>query len=68
MNRTINDKRIIGANNLHEIQTYVNSSHDVHMDVRGNTGGFSIFGIRVLKDRSSKQELNSRSSNESEVI
>ena len=33
MNQTIGDERTIGVNNLHEMQTHVNLSHAMHMDI-----------------------------------
>ena len=68
MNHKIDDKIIMGGNNLQEIQNYVNFSHVVHMYMRGHKVGVSTFGIGVLTDNSVKQKMNSRSSNESEVI
>ena len=68
MNQTIDDEIITGKNNLHEMQKYVNSYLAVHLDMRGHTGGVCIFGIGFLKAKSSKQKINSISSNELEVI
>ena len=50
------------------METFVDSSHAVHPDMRGHTGGVITFGTGILSPRSSKQKMNSRSSNESEVI
>ena len=68
MNQTIDDNRIIGANELQEMHTYANLSHVVHMDMRGYTGGVSTFGIGVLTAESIKQNMNLISSNGLEVI
>ena len=68
MNKTINDKRIIGANDIQGMQTYVDSSHAVHMDMRGHRGGVSNFGIGVFTAKPSKQNMNLRISNESGLI
>ena len=54
MNQTIDNKIIIGSNDLKEMQAYYDSSHVVHMDMRGHTGGVSNFGIGVLTANSSK--------------
>ena len=67
MNSKINDNRIIRANNLHEIQTFVDSYHSVHMDMRGHTGGVSTFCIGCFTAKSSKQKMNLIGSDESEV-
>ena len=50
------------------MQTYVDSSHSAHMDMRGHTGGGSTFGIGVLTAKSSKQMMDLRSSNKLEII
>ena len=68
MNLTIDNDIIIRTYDLQEMQTYVDSSHAVHMDMGKRTGGFSIFCVGALTDKYSKQNMNSRSSNESEVI
>ena len=33
MNQKIDNERIVGTNGLQEMQTYVDSSHAVHMDM-----------------------------------
>jgi hypothetical protein len=66
--QTIDDVRIIGADSLHEMQTFIDSSHAVHNDMRGHTGGVVTFGTGIVNSKSSKQKMNSRSSNETEVI
>ena len=68
MNSKIDDYRIIATNNLHEMQTYVDSYHTVHKYMREYTGGVSNFGREVLMATSSKQKMNLISSNESEEI
>ena len=67
-NTTIENESIIGANILHEMQTYVYSYNSVHMDMKGHTGGVSTFDIGVLTANSSKHKMNSRISNKPEVI
>ena len=66
--QTIDDTRIIGIDRLDTMLTFVDSSHAVHPDMRGHTGGLITFGTGILSPRSSKQKMNSRSSNETEVI
>ena len=51
MNQKINGKIIIGANDIQEIQTYVDLSHAVHMEMRVYKGGVSTFGIGVLTSK-----------------
>ena len=48
--------------------TFVDSSHAVHPDMRGHTGGAITFGTGILSPKASKQKMNSRSTNETEVI
>ena len=62
MNQKVDDKRIVGENDLQEMQTYVNSSHAVQMEIRGHIGGVSTFVIRVFTSKLSKQKMNLRSS------
>ena len=54
MNQTINDERIIGENDIQEIHTYVDLSHELHIDMRGHTVEVSTFSIGVLTLKSSK--------------
>ena len=63
MNHTINNKIIIGGNYLQEMNTYIDSSHTVHMDMRVHTGGVSTFRIGVLTAKLSKQKMILISSN-----
>lgn len=50
------------------MDSYVDSSHAVHPDMRRHTGGLVTFGTGVLSQMSCKQKMNSRSTNETEVI
>ena len=52
---TINDIRIIGANSLQKIYTWVNASYDVHEDLKIHIGGAMSMGTGLLYQRSSKQ-------------
>ena len=65
---TINDDRIIGATSLEELWNWIDSSHAVHQNMRGQTGGAMSLGVGTLHCRSTKQRINSRSSTETEVI
>lgn len=68
LQQTIDDERIIGADDLTRMQTFIDSLHAVHEDMRGHTGGAITFGTGIINSKSSKQKMNSRSSNETEVI
>ena len=68
LHQTIDDVSIIGAYDLLKMQTSVDSSHAVHEDMKGHTGGTITFGTGVVSVKSSKQKMNSQGSNETEVI
>ena len=68
MNQKIDDKKIIRANNLQNIQNYVDSYHAVHMEMMGNTGEVSTFGIGLLTANPIENKMNLRSSKKSEAI
>ena len=68
LHQTIDDVRIIGADDLLKIQNFIDSSHAVHEYMKGHTGGTITFGTGVVSVKSSKQKMNLRSSNETEVI
>ena len=68
LKQTIGDERIIGAVDLSCMQTFIESSHAVHDDMKGHTGGVTMFGTGVVNVKSSKQKMNSQSSTETEVI
>ena len=42
--RTINDARKIGANDLKHVFTWIDGSHMVHTNMRGQTGGCMSMG------------------------
>ena len=63
LHQKINGVRIIGADDLLKMQTFIDSSHAVHEDMKGHTGGMITFGTGVVSVKSSKQKMNSQSSN-----
>jgi hypothetical protein len=65
---TITDRRIIGTKDFLTLETWIDASHAVHMNMRGNTGGCMSLGVGVIHAKASKQKLNSKSSTETEVI
>jgi hypothetical protein len=65
---TMNDKRVIGADNINELFVWVDASHAIHGDMRGHTGGVMSLGTGILHGKSSKQKLNTRSTTESELV
>jgi len=66
--QTVEDVRIIGADNLLDMLTFIDSAHAVHPDMRRHTGGATTFGTGIIDQKSSKQKMNTRSSTESEVV
>ena len=48
LHQTIDDVRIIGADDLLKIQTFIDSSHAVHEDMKAHTGGTITFGTGVV--------------------
>jgi len=68
LNQTLDDRRIIGADNLSELYTWIDAAYAVHPDMRSHTGGAMSFGLGLVHYRSGKQELNTKSSTESEVV
>ena len=60
--------RIIGANGLDLMETYVDASYAVHHNMRGHMGGLMTMGVGVIQGKASKQKLNTKSSTETEVV
>jgi hypothetical protein len=65
---TIKDLRILGADNIGRMKTWVDASHAVHQDMRSHTGGVVSFGIGAAMAKSTKQKINTKSSTESELV
>ena len=63
---TIDDKRIRGASRLNSLVTWVDAAYTVYENMRSQTGGAMSFGLGLVHDRSSKQNLNTKSSTEAE--
>ena len=65
---TIDDERVIGADDLGVLHTWIDSSYATHPDMKSHTGGVMSFGTGVIHARSNKQKLNTKSSTEAEVV
>ena len=65
---TIDDVRIIGANDLKTIFTWIDASYAVNPDTRSQTGGVMSMGLGVLHAKCSKQRLNIKSFTEAELV
>ena len=68
MKDTADDKRIIGANSVNDIFTWIDAAHAVHENMRSQTGGCMSLGWGVFHARSGKQKINTKSSTESELV
>ena len=68
VNSTLDDKRIIGANGLSSLQTWIDAAYAVHPNMRSHTGGCMSLGVGTLHAKSSKQKLNTKSSTEAELV
>ena len=64
LSNTIDDIRVIGCDNLHQLFTWVDAAFAVHPNMRSQTGGAMSFGWGLIHGRSSKQKLNTKSSTE----
>ena len=65
---TVNDVRIIGADNLLKLLVMIDLAHAVHPNMQGHTGGITTFGTGIIDQNSAKQKINSRSFTETEHI
>jgi hypothetical protein len=68
LNATLDDVRVIGADDLSSLFTWVDASYAVHHDMKGHTGGAMSFGTGIIHGKASKQKLNTKSSTETEVV
>ena len=65
---TINDECVIAADSLTELHMWVDASYAVHNDMKSHKGGAMSFGRGVFGTKSTKQNLNTKSSAEAEVV
>jgi len=65
---TIDEERVLGANSLTHLYTWVDAAHAVHDDCKSHTSGAMSFGRGVFGTKSTKQKLNTKSSTEAEVV
>jgi hypothetical protein len=68
LSQTIDDVRVIAADDLSKLFTWVDASYAIHHDMKGHTGGAMSFGTGILHGKASKQKLNTKSSTETEVV
>ena len=60
--------RIIGADYLLNMILMIGSTNTVHVDMRGHTGGIISYGTGIIDQKSSKQNMNTRSSTETKHV
>ena len=65
---TINDVRIIGADDLYKIYLWIDAAYAVNNDMKSQTGGTMSMGTGILHSKCSKQKLNVKSSTEAELV
>jgi KUP system potassium uptake protein len=65
---SLDEFRVIGADDLERMMTWVDASYAVHRDMKSHTGGVVSFGTGALMSKSSKQKLNTKSSTEAELV
>ena len=68
LHKTIDDERIIGADNLSSLLTSVDAAYTEHGDMRSHTGGTMSMGTGILHGKSQRQKLNTKSSIEAKVV
>ena len=68
LSQTIWGYRVIGADNIYEVLTYVEASYAMHNNMRGHNGGCMTFGWGLIHEKLYKQKLNTKGSTESEVV
>ena len=65
---TLKMPRILSADRLDTIKSWVDASYATHEDMRGHTGGVISMGSGVINTRPGKQRINTKSSTETEVV
>ena len=60
--------KVIGANRLNILQTWINSSYAIYQDMRGHMGGVLSMGHGIIHGKGTKENLNTKSSTKTEVI
>jgi len=65
---TIDMERIVSMKLIGEIDIFIDASHGAHWDKKGQTGGCVSVGSGVIHARSNKQNINTKSSTETELV
>jgi len=64
----IDEKLFIGADDILNMQAYVDASYAVHSDMKSHTGAGITWGTGFLLSKSTQQKLNTVSSTEAQII
>ena len=65
---TISMERVLSMGNMELMNIYIDASHGIHWNRRGQTGGCISMGKGLLHARSTKQGINTKSSTETEFV
>ena len=68
MNKTVDDKLILTADNLHFLKWFVDVAFAVHSDFKSHTGFGLTLGKGFIMSHNGKQKLNTKSSTEGELV
>ena len=68
LNKTFDDKRVIGITSLKTLVTWIDAVYAVYGNMRSQMGGMSSFRLGAIQTKSSKQKINAKSSTEVELI
>ena len=59
---------MISADDISKMKTWVDAAYTVHHNMKSHTGGVISFGTGAALSKSTKQELNTKSSTEAELF
>ena len=68
LKQTINNKRVMGEDNLSKLRTCINAAYGVHPELKIHTSCDMSFGYGIVHCKCSKQKFNKKSSTEAEVV
>ena len=68
LKRTKNDIRVIGAESLQDIYTWIDAAYATHDNMRSHMGGAISMGYGVVACKSAMEKINVKSSTEAELV
>ena len=68
LKQTIDNKRIMWENKLSKLFTWFDVAYVIHPNIKIHTGGGTSFGYGHVHCKFIKQQLNTKSSTEDEVV